>query len=110
MVGGRRGGDHLPGGDAPRSERAGSRARRPGRSRRSREHPLVKHYGLPLECLALTKAHRGVEGEHRAAAWRVMLDHVPESERGPVVDAMREALERWLAYRDDVAEACGLTR
>ncbi len=74
------------------------------------EHPLVKHYGLPLECLALTKAHRGVEGEHRAAAWRVMLDHVPESERGPVVDAMREALERWLAYRDDVAEACGLTR
>ena len=27
------------------------------------EHPLVKHYGLPLEHLALTKAHRAVEGE-----------------------------------------------
>src|SRR4051812_10158902 len=25
------------------------------------EHPLAKHYGLPLESLALTKAHRGVE-------------------------------------------------
>ena len=29
------------------------------------EHPLAKHYGLPVECLALTKAHRSVEGEHR---------------------------------------------
>ena len=33
-------------------------------------HPLVKHHGLPLEHLALTKAHREVEGEHRAAAWK----------------------------------------
>lgn len=72
------------------------------------EHPLVVHYGLPLESLALTKAHRGVEGEHRRAAWRVMLDHVPESERARVVATMEEALERWLAYRDDVAEACGV--
>src|SRR5689334_12888878 len=40
------------------------------------EHPLVVHYGLPLAGLALTKAHRGVEGEHRQAAWRVVLDHV----------------------------------
>jgi pyrroloquinoline-quinone synthase len=74
------------------------------------EHPLVKHYGLPLECLALTKAHRGVEGEHRAAAWRVMLDHVPAEDRAPVVAAMKQALELWLAYRDGVAQACGLSR
>lgn len=74
------------------------------------EHPLVKHYGLPLECLALTKAHRGVEHEHRAAAWRVMLDHVPAGDRQAVVDAMARALELWLAYRDDVADACGLSR
>lgn len=74
------------------------------------EHPLVKHYGLPIECLALTKAHRGVEHDHRAAAWRIMLDHVPREDGGPVVDAMHQALELWLAYRDDVAEACGLTR
>lgn len=72
------------------------------------DHPLVKHYGLPLEHLALTKAHRQVEGEHRAAAWRTMLDHVPASDRSDVVDAMDEALRRWLAYRDDVALACGL--
>ena len=41
------------------------------------QHPLVVHYGLPVEALALTKAHRSVEGSHRAAAWRMILDHVP---------------------------------
>jgi hypothetical protein len=66
------------------------------------------HYGLPLESLALTKAHRGVEGEHRLAAWRAMLDHVPEVERASVVLAMEETLAAWLAYRDAVAEAVGL--
>ncbi|MEZ4286810.1 MAG: iron-containing redox enzyme family protein [Polyangiales bacterium] len=73
------------------------------------EHPLVKHYGLPLEHLALTKAHRQVEGEHRQAAWRVMLDYIPEDERSRVVDAMSEAVSRWKHYRDDVARACGLS-
>lgn len=73
-------------------------------------HPLVKHYGLPLECLALTKAHRSVEGEHRKAAWRVMLDHLPPSDREAVVQSMAEAVEAWRAYRDDVATACGVTR
>lgn len=70
------------------------------------EHPLVVHYGLPLESLALTKAHRSVEGEHRAAAWRVMLDHVPEADHLAVVAALEEALEAWLRYRDGVARAC----
>ncbi|MGB5191645.1 MAG: iron-containing redox enzyme family protein [Polyangiales bacterium] len=74
------------------------------------DHPLVKHYGLPVECLALTKAHRSVEGEHRKAAWRVMLDHVPANERERVVTAMRQAVDAWRAYRDGVAEACGVTR
>jgi pyrroloquinoline-quinone synthase len=73
-------------------------------------HPLVRHYGLPLECLALTKAHRRVEGSHRAAAWRVVLDHVVAGARARVVAAMEEALARWLAYRDDVATACWLVR
>ncbi|HVJ19551.1 MAG TPA: iron-containing redox enzyme family protein [Polyangiaceae bacterium] len=74
------------------------------------QHPLVRHYGLPLEHLALTKAHRAVEGDHRRAAWRVILDYVPESERDAVVGAMAGALEHWLAYRDEVAAACGLVR
>jgi pyrroloquinoline quinone (PQQ) biosynthesis protein C len=73
-------------------------------------HPLVKHYGLPVDCLALTKAHRSVEGQHRKAAWRVMLDHVSAKDRQEVVAAMAEAVDAWRAYRDDVAEACGVTR
>ncbi len=72
------------------------------------EHPLVVHYGLPLENLALTRAHRSVEGGHRAAAWRMVLDHTDPSERAAVVAAMEETLAGWLAYRDAVAEACGV--
>jgi pyrroloquinoline quinone (PQQ) biosynthesis protein C len=74
------------------------------------EHPLVKHYGLPISHLALTKAHRSVEGSHRAAAWRVILGHVPSHKCDKVVAAMEKTLQAWLAYRDDVAAACGLTR
>jgi pyrroloquinoline-quinone synthase len=75
-----------------------------------KEHPLVKHYGLPLEHLALTRAHRKVEGNHRSAAWAAILDHVTPTRRGAVVRAMNEALEYWLAYRDEVAEVCGIRR
>jgi pyrroloquinoline quinone (PQQ) biosynthesis protein C len=74
------------------------------------QHPLVLHYGLPLRCLALTKAHRKVEGSHRAAAWRMILDHVAPTSRASVVSALRSCLHAWLRYRDDVAEACGITR
>ena len=74
------------------------------------EHPLVRHYGLSLDHLQLTKAHRAVEGEHRAVAWRVMLEHVSADKHPAVVAAMSRALELWRSYRDAVAEACGLTR
>jgi pyrroloquinoline-quinone synthase len=73
-------------------------------------HPLVVHYGLPLESLALTKAHRRVEGNHRAAAWRCLLDHAVERERDGVIAAMERTLATWHAYRDEVAAVCGLTR
>jgi len=72
------------------------------------QHPLVVHYGLPLASLALTKAHRSVEGGHRAAAWRIILDHVPDAERAGIVTAMDATLVAWLAYRDEVAASCGL--
>ncbi len=72
------------------------------------EHPLVKHYGLEEEDLALTKAHREVEGEHRGAAWKIVKDYVPASERAEVIAVMKEVCHLWKAYRDDVAMACGL--
>lgn len=74
------------------------------------EHPLVRHYGCPVEALALVKAHRRVEGDHRRAAWHVVLDFTSPGERPGVVDALSEILERWQVYRDDVAAACGLDR
>jgi len=73
-------------------------------------HPLVVHYGLPVDALALTKAHRRVEGSHRAAAWRIILDRVPDTEHSGVVIAMEAALAAWRAYRDEVAELCRLQR
>jgi hypothetical protein len=73
------------------------------------DHPLVVHYGLPLEALALTKAHRTVEGTHRHAAWR-SFDHVPVADQAGVLEAMETVLAKWLAYRDEVAAAVGLVR
>jgi hypothetical protein len=40
----------------------------------------------------------------------MMLDYVPAVERERVVIAMGQAVDAWRAYRDDVAEACGVTR
>lgn len=74
------------------------------------EHPLVRHYGCPVEALALVKAHRRVEGDHRKAAWRVILDHTTEEERPGVIEAMAHVRDLWLEYRDDVAAACGVQR
>jgi pyrroloquinoline-quinone synthase len=99
----------LEGTKFDRGELDASAPRRP--SPPLEDHPLVKHYGLPLESLALTRAHRSVEGGHRQAAWRSVLDHVTEpGEQLEVVAAMRHALERWQRYRDDVAAACGIVR
>ena len=74
------------------------------------QHPLVVHYGLPIDGLALTRAHRRVEGDHRAAAWRIILDHVPAAEYAGVIGALEAVLADWLAYRDEVAALCGLER
>jgi pyrroloquinoline-quinone synthase len=91
-----------------RGELDGTAPKRP--APRLSEHPLVKHYGLPVEHLALTKAHRQVEGSHRTAAWRVMLEHAAPRTRLKVLSFMEETLAAWLAYRDEVARACGIER
>jgi pyrroloquinoline-quinone synthase len=74
------------------------------------EHPLVKHYGLSTDDLALTKAHRSVEGQHRGAAWRILLDHIEASRRPIVIATMEATLSAWIRYRDEVALACGLKK
>lgn len=74
------------------------------------EHPLVKHYGLPVKHLALTKAHRQIEPDHRASAWEILLNYMPAARREAVVSAMKNALAHWLRYRDEVAAVCGIER
>ncbi len=74
------------------------------------EHPLVRHYGLPVSALALTRAHRTIEGNHRAAAWSIILDHIDAADRLEVVTHMETCLKSWLHYRDGVAKACGVER
>jgi len=98
----------LEGTDHERGELDPAAPRRPAPPLEA--HPLVVHYNLPLEALALTKAHRKVEGSHREAAWRIVLDHVPAADREGVVAAMNTTLTAWLAYRDEVAAVCGLVR
>lgn len=98
----------IEGTEHERGELDASAPRRPAPP--LQQHPLVVHYGLPLEALALTKAHRSVEGGHRAAAWRNVLDHVLAADYSAVVTAMQRILSAWLAYRDEVAASCGLER
>jgi len=99
----------LEGTKFDRGELSPSAPRRPAPA--LEDHPLVRHYGLPLEALALTRAHRHVEGGHRAAAWRSILDHVQApSRQEAVLSAMQGMLDHWLRYRDDVAMACGIVR
>ena len=74
------------------------------------QHPLHVNYQLPLSALELPRIHRTVEGSHRTAAWRTILDYVEESRRPAVVKTLRECLDGWIAYKDDVARACGLMR
>jgi pyrroloquinoline-quinone synthase len=68
-------------------------------------HPLVVHYGLPVASLALTRAHRSVEGDHRLSAWRSLLDHAPEGDRSAVIEAMEQTLAAWKDYRAAIAAA-----
>jgi hypothetical protein len=70
------------------------------------EHPLVKHYGLPLDALALTKAHRSIEGEHRGSAWHIILNYTEAAGRESVLKWMKDALTAWKDYRDEVAALC----
>jgi hypothetical protein len=51
-----------------------------------------------------------VEGEHRKAAWDIVIHHVPHRAHDAVVGELERTLEAWLVYRDAVALACGLQR
>jgi pyrroloquinoline quinone (PQQ) biosynthesis protein C len=94
-----------------RAELAGT-FRRPDPVEAARRHPLVVHYGCPVESMELTRAHAAVEGGHRSNAWRMLVEHLPEKSmlEAEIVATCRRALDLWHAYRDGVAERMGLRR
>jgi pyrroloquinoline-quinone synthase len=71
-----------------------------------RRHPLVRIHGLDPKFLELQRVHKKVEGGHRRDAWDAVLTNSAPG----VVDAVERALQLWLAYRDEVAQACGISR
>ena len=75
-----------------------------------RQHPLVRIHGVDAKFLELQRVHKKVEGGHRDDAWQAVLGHTPPPIEDRVVEAMETALQRWLAYRDDVVAACGVER
>jgi pyrroloquinoline-quinone synthase len=75
-----------------------------------RNHPLVKFHGVDPKCMDLVRAHQRIEGSHRAAAWRMVLGEARTAgQQRSVLRALHRSLELWLAYRDGVAKACGIT-
>ncbi len=75
-----------------------------------RDHPMVAHYGCPPERMDLVRAHRAVESGHRSDAWDSVLDHVADARQADeVVAAVERALLLWLAYRDGVSRAMGVS-
>ena len=74
-----------------------------------RRHPLVRVHGLDPKYMELQRVHKKVEGGHRRDAWDAVIRNVGLHERA-IERAVQKALELWLAFRDDVAAACGLAR
>ena len=73
-------------------------------------HPMVRIHGVNPKDMDLMRAHHLVERGHRKAAWKMVLDYVHTVERQEKVKRLiKKTLDLWLAYRDGVAKACGLS-
>jgi len=75
-----------------------------------RRHPLVRIHGLDPKFLELKGVHKLVEGGHRKDAWDAVLGNVEPAQEPHLEKMMESALRLWLAYRDEVAAACGIER
>jgi pyrroloquinoline quinone (PQQ) biosynthesis protein C len=73
------------------------------------EHPLVKFHNVDPAYLDLFRAHHMIEGSHRIAAWKMVLNYAKTpSQQQKVRRVLEHSLKQWLDYRDDVARACKL--
>lgn len=77
------------------------------------QHPVHRGYGVPVENLLLPAVHHVFDsagGDHRRAAWDMLLNHIAPEKRKEVLAAMHDARKHWHAWRDEVAEKCGIVK
>jgi len=73
------------------------------------DHPLVKFHNVNPAHLDLVRAHHMIEGSHRIAAWKMVLNYTQTpSQKQKVRRVMERSLKQWLDYRDSIARACKL--
>ncbi|HEU4686301.1 MAG TPA: iron-containing redox enzyme family protein [Nitrospira sp.] len=74
-----------------------------------REHPLVKHHGVPSDAMDLIRAHQMVEAGHRHDAYNMVVNYaVTRKQQQAVLVCMKTCLALWQSYRDAVARSCGV--
>jgi pyrroloquinoline quinone (PQQ) biosynthesis protein C len=72
-------------------------------------HPLVKYHSVDPMYMDLIRAHHTIEGSHRIAAWKMVLNYaVTSSQQEKVRRDLKHSLKLWLDYRDAIARACKL--
>ncbi len=72
-------------------------------------HPLVQFHQADPRHMDLVRAHHTIEGSHRLAAWKMVLQYAKtRAEQQKICRAMERSLQLWLSYRNAVAKACRL--
>lgn len=74
-------------------------------------HPLVQHHSLSPDHMDLIRAHQAVEAGHRHDAYNMVVNYATtRTQQQSVLACLKHCLSLWLAYRDAVAKACGITK
>ena len=80
-----------------------------GLERKILNHPLVKFHNVHPAYMDLVRAHQMIEGSHRIAAWKMILNYArTSSQQQKVCRVLKCSLKQWLDYRDGIARACKL--
>ena len=75
------------------------------------QHPLVKHYSLPPDAMDLIRSHQMVEAGHRHDAYHMVVNHAKtRAQQETILRFLKRSLSLWIAYRDGVAQACGIRK
>jgi hypothetical protein len=67
------------------------------------QHPLVRHYNVALAAMEAARVHLRFDPIRRHDAWKMVLDHAKDDEHDLLVSTLETTLERWLAYRGELA-------